>query len=96
MNEVGQILFGFAMGFPLGFFFYGGLSFTTRKALGSRYPALWFFLSFLLRTILLLGGFYFISGGNWKILLATVAGFIISRYAFSAFGLIPYPRNRAD
>jgi len=66
-------------GILLGAIFFGGLWWTVRKAILSRQPALWFLGSMLLRTGMVLSGFYFVSGGDWKRLLASLLGFIIAR-----------------
>ena len=42
-------------------------------------PALWVFVSLLLRMGLTMSGFYWVSGGGWQRLLACLAGFIIAR-----------------
>lgn len=84
MNEMLQLLSALVAGIVLGLFFYGGLKFTLRKGLGSKNPALWFLLSFLLRTAVVAVGFYFVSGGDWKALLACLAGFTLARFAISS------------
>ncbi len=81
MNEKLSVITGLPLGFLLGLFFYGGLKLTLKKGLSSGYPALWFLLSFLLRTGIVVAGFYYFSGGNWKILLTCLAGFSLSRFA---------------
>jgi len=68
-------------GLLLGAMFFGGLWWTVQKGMSARQPALWFGLSFLLRTAIALAGFYLISGAgsDWKRLLACLCGFIIAR-----------------
>ena len=66
-------------GVPLGVLFFGGLWWTVRRGLASRRPALWFLVSFLLRTSVVLGGMYVVSGGRWEALLACLVGFILAR-----------------
>ena len=39
-----------------------------------------FFGSLLLRTSIILGGFYVVSGGHWDRLLACLLGFVIARF----------------
>jgi F1F0 ATPase subunit 2 len=79
MNEGLSLAFALVAGVLLGGFFFGGLWWTVRKAVSSRQPALWFLGSMLLRTGIVLSGFYFVSGGDWKRLLASLLGFIIAR-----------------
>ena len=79
MNEGLILAFSLVAGVLLGVMFFGGLWWTVRKAVSSRQPALWFLGSMLLRTGIVLSGFYFVSGGDWKRLLASLLGFIIAR-----------------
>jgi len=66
-------------GIALGTMFFGGLWWTVQMGVASPRPALWFISSLLLRTCLTLAGFYFVSGADWKRLLACLFGFIIAR-----------------
>ena len=70
MNEVLTLALALAAGVLLGAIFFGGLWLTVRKGVSSKQPALWFFGSLLLRMSIVLGGFYFVSGGHWERLLA--------------------------
>jgi F1F0 ATPase subunit 2 len=79
MNEPLSLAFSLAAGMLLGTFFFGGLWWTVKKGVSSRRPALWFFGSMLLRTGIVLLGFYFILGNDWKRLLAGLLGFIAAR-----------------
>jgi F1F0 ATPase subunit 2 len=63
----------------LGAIFFGGLWWTVLKGVASPRPALWFLGSLLLRTGMVVAGFYFVSGGDWKRLLACLFGFVIAR-----------------
>jgi F1F0 ATPase subunit 2 len=66
-------------GLLLGVFFFGGLWWTVRRGLFSAAPALWFSVSVLARTGVAIGGFYVVSHGEWRRLLACLLGFFISR-----------------
>lgn len=66
-------------GAALGVVFFGGLWWTVRKGVTARQPALWFLGSALLRMAIVLPGFYFASGGQWRRLLACLLGFVIAR-----------------
>jgi len=68
-----------AAGFLLGVLFFGGLAWTTRKALTAGNPALWFLGSRLLRIAAVMTGFYLVSGGRWQRLLICLAGFTMAR-----------------
>ncbi len=79
MNNLSALWGAALFGATLGAFFFGGLWWTVQKGLTSNHPALWFFGSTLLRTGLVLVGFFFISAGDWQKLLACLFGFFIAR-----------------
>lgn len=79
MNEAMQPALALLAGILLGALFFGGLWWTVQKGLASPRPAQWFIGSLLLRTALVLAGFYFVAGGDWKRMLACLLGFIIAR-----------------
>jgi F1F0 ATPase subunit 2 len=81
MNELLTWALAGLAGAGLGAVFFGGLWWTVRKGVSSPRPALWFLASGLLRTCAVLAGFYLVSGGQWKRLLACLLGFIIARLA---------------
>ena len=63
----------------LGVFFFAGLWWTVRKIESTKQVALLFLGSLLLRTSVVILGFYFILGDNWQHLLAGLLGFVIAR-----------------
>ena len=79
MNETLTLALAWLAGGGLGAFFFGGLWWTVRKGVSCPRPALWFLGSGLLRTSIVLAGFYFVSGDQWKRLMACLVGFIIAR-----------------
>lgn len=79
MNETLIWLFAWIAGVALGVIFFGGLWWTIRSAVKSPQPALWFFVSMLLRTSIALAGFYLVGGGHWQRLLVCLLGFIVAR-----------------
>jgi F1F0 ATPase subunit 2 len=66
-------------GLILGILFFGGLWLTVKRTLGSSYFALWLLGSSLIRTGIVLTGFYFMAQGSLLQLLVSVAGFIAGR-----------------
>ena len=72
-------------GVILGMIFFGGLWFTVKKTLGTSYAALWILGSSLIRTVIVLTGFYFVAQGNWQRMLLAVAGFIAARFLVMRF-----------
>jgi F1F0 ATPase subunit 2 len=79
MNEYLYIIAALATGMLLGTIFFGGLWLTVTKSMASKTPALWFMGSFLLRTAIVLTGFYYIADGNIKRMLVCLLGFIVAR-----------------
>jgi len=63
----------------LGVIFFGGLWWTVRKGLTSKQPAFWFLGSMLLRTGIVLVGFYFVANQHMARLVVCLFGFIITR-----------------
>jgi F1F0 ATPase subunit 2 len=79
MNETMTLALAWLAGGLLGVIFFGGLWWTVRKGVSSPRPALWFLGSLLLRMSVTLAGFYFVSGGQWKRLVACLVGFVVAR-----------------
>jgi len=73
------MVFAMLVGILLGAFFFGGLWWTIHRGVLSRQPALWFFGSMVLRTCLVVLGFYYMLGDHWQTWLAGLSGFVISR-----------------
>jgi len=69
----------FVAGILLGAFYFGGLWWTVRRGVVSRYPALWFSGSMLLRTSIVLVGFYLVGCGDWERLVVCLLGFVMAR-----------------
>jgi len=72
-------------GILLGLFFFIGLWWTVRRLAIAKRVALWFAGSMLLRTAIVLLGFYFILGDSWQRLLAGLLGFICARLMVTWF-----------
>jgi F1F0 ATPase subunit 2 len=79
MSETLSLVLALMAGVLLGAIFFGGLWWTVRKSFSSKQPALWFLGSSLLRTTLVLAGFYFIALGQWQRLLVSLLGFAMAR-----------------
>jgi len=86
MNDLMPLTLAALGGAALGAAFYGGLYWTIRRGIRSTTPALWFSGSLLLRTALVLVGFYAISGGDWRRLVACLPGFLLARVAVTRWG----------
>jgi len=79
MSPVFALLLALLAGALLGVFFFVGLWWTVRKLESSKHVALLFLTSMLLRTSVVILGFYFILGDNWQHLISGLLGFIIAR-----------------
>jgi F1F0 ATPase subunit 2 len=80
MNNSLILALALVAGLVLGTVFFGGLWWTVRKGISSKSPALWFLGSMVLRTGIVLGGFYFVGQGDWHRLVVCLLGFIIARF----------------
>ena len=85
MNDILRIIFVFMAGIALGTLFFGGLWLTLRKAVASKNAWLLIFVSFFVRTGIILVGFYFIGAGNLQRLLLILLGFITARFLVMYF-----------
>ncbi len=81
ITEIGAVLFGIL----LGLFFYGGLWLTVLKGFAAAKTGIWFALSFLLRTGVVVAGFLMVSHGSWLRALCCLLGFAAARFAVTAF-----------
>jgi F1F0 ATPase subunit 2 len=75
---IGLVLAALA-GVLLGAFYFVGLWLTIQNMDRFKNPAVLFGVSFLLRTLLVLAGFFFVSGGRIERLAACLVAFFITR-----------------
>ena len=79
MSESLYMALAWVMGLFLGAIFFGGLWWTVRKGLTSKQPAFWFLASMLLRTGIVLAGFYLVADHRLSRLPACLVGFVMAR-----------------
>jgi F1F0 ATPase subunit 2 len=85
MIEAPALLLALLVGIVLGTIFFGGLWWTIRLGICSPWAAVWFLGSLLLRTSITLAGFYFVSQGDWRKVLACMGGFLVARLSVTLF-----------
>ena len=83
MSETIYMALAFTTGLALGTLFFGGLWITIKKAVTAKIPAIWFFVSFVLRVSITVAGFYYIAAGSLQRLLVALCGFIIARFVIT-------------
>jgi F1F0 ATPase subunit 2 len=66
-------------GFILGAGFFWSLWLTVQRIPTASNPGLLMFGSYLVRTIIVVGAFYFIMDGMWQRMVALIIGFILAR-----------------
>jgi F1F0 ATPase subunit 2 len=79
MSDAPALILALLAGSLLGAAFFAGLWWTTRKVLSSRHPGLLLLGSLLIRTAAAVAGFYLVSRGDPRRLLACLAGFFLAR-----------------
>lgn len=81
MSETQFVPFTLSMGagLAIGVFYFGGLWLTILRVMQSPYAALWALTSFVARSAIAVGGFYFVAGGSWARLGVCLLGFLAAR-----------------
>ena len=94
MIDLLSLVFALIAGIMLGAIFFGGLWWTVRKGVSAKHPAFWFLGSMLLRTCIVVLGFYFILGDSWQRLLAGLLGFIVARIIVTRLTRVAQQQNQ--
>ena len=79
MGDAVLLILALPAGLVLGALFYTSLWWTIRHGLVTTLPGVWFLASLLLRTAFAVAGFLLIAQGDWRRLLACLAGFMAAR-----------------
>lgn len=79
MNDIIGLVSALIAGLLLGGIFFFGLWWTVKRGVISKHPALLFLSSILLRTAIVLLGFYFVIEGSFIRLVTCLLGFFVSR-----------------
>ena len=93
MNEALILAGDLFAGILLGAFFFGGLWWTIRSRSPSQWSGLLFSASLLLRMAAAVTGFYLVSHGEWRKLVACLAGFLLARIAVTRLIHIPAAKS---
>ncbi len=89
MNEIAIMPLVLLAGMGLGGVFFGGLWWTVKKGVLSTRPGLWFCVSLVVRSSIVLIGFYFIAGDHLERLLLCLLGFFLARLVVIRLTRIP-------
>ncbi len=82
-------------GFLLGILFFGGLWWTVQKITAGGRPVPFLISSFLVRSGLLLAGFYLLLSAGWQYLLAGLVGFLAARVTLT-YKYCPGKRGQSE
>ena len=93
MNEPLILAGSVLAGVLLGAFFFGGLWWTIRSSSPSQWSGMLFSASLLLRMAIAVTGFYLVSHGEWRKLVACLAGFLLARIAVTRLIRIPAEKS---
>ena len=93
MNEALILAGSLLAGVLLGAFFFGGLWWTIRSRSPSQWSGMLFSASLLLRMAIAVTGFYLVSHGEWRKLVACLAGFLLARIAVTRLIRIPAAKS---
>jgi F1F0 ATPase subunit 2 len=93
MNDALILAGDLLAGVLLGAFFFGGLWWTIRKGSPSEWSGLLFSASLLLRMAVAVTGFYLVSHGEWRKLVACLAGFLLARIAVTRLIRLPSAKS---
>jgi len=81
MIEVMTAVAALLAGLLIGIVFFGGLWWTVRHSLLSKWPAVWFFGSLLVRTAFAVSAFYALSRwADWRLLAVALVGLMGGRF----------------
>ncbi|CAN5307551.1 ATP synthase subunit I [soil metagenome] len=92
-NELIKVILSAVSGLLLGSIFFGGLWWTIRESVSCKNPALLFMGSLLLRTGLVLGGFYLACASDWLHLVICLLGFVTARRIVMDITRLPPPHQ---
>jgi len=93
MIEAPALMLALLVGVMVGAIFFGGLWWTIRWGISSKWAAVWFLGSPLLRSAIVLAGFYFVSQGDWRKVVACLVGFLMARFLVTLLTRVPIEKR---
>lgn len=72
-------------GAMLSLFFFGGLWWTVRRIDSDDHPARLLLTSFIVRTAVVLAGFYALGQWRWEAIAVAAAAFVITRFGVTRY-----------
>ncbi len=81
-------------GLLLGVFYFGGLWLTVQKMSQMERPLLFLAGSFIVRTAVVLLGFYWVSNGRIELLAVSLIAFLIARFGITRTQLNPERKGK--
>jgi F1F0 ATPase subunit 2 len=95
-QNMGMLFLAAAGGAALSVLYFGGLWFTIQKMHQVKVPALLFAGSFLVRTAIVLVGFYLVAGGRFDRLAVCFICFIITRHFVLKWVQLPNRKEKTS
>jgi F1F0 ATPase subunit 2 len=91
MNEIPVMILSLSIGTLFGLFYFGGLWLTLQHLSQSKQPSIIAVVSFAVRSVVCLFGFYLISGSGLEMLAVSLVGFLLSKFVLiRRLGLTAY------
>ena len=79
MGEPLYLIISFSVGMALGAFYFLSLWKTLQKISDAKNPGFLLVGSYILRTSVVIVGFYLIMGGHWQRVVVALLGFVLMR-----------------
>jgi F1F0 ATPase subunit 2 len=79
MGETVYLILSFSAGMALGAFYFLSLWKTLQKVSDAPSPGFMMLKSYLIRTSVVLCGFYLVMDGHWQRAVAALVGFVVMR-----------------
>ncbi len=80
MIDVANVSGALLGGLALGAFFFVGLLWTVRRGVMAAQTAAVFLGSMVLRTLVVIVGFYYLGRGDWRNIAGALTGFVLARF----------------